>query len=273
MTLERARISKGSPLPVTPNRKSGGYLDLLQQFGTQSSATSVTKARRMRSSLPNREKSSQSSASAPSSDSASTEEGGKRKLRSRPSLNYAVSGLTEEKSSSSASAFPSLPKIDRALDESSEDELAEPPSDPPKRTKQTQKAQDEELKMEARRRAKAEAPRRSSRFRKSNIIGSDTLEKDELAQSPLKKASKVPIRPKLDTTRQRLRDEIAAQSKVKANNFLVANKDYFLPLLPPNNYVSKLVSKGRAEPVTEYTSLTEQPKGQVTLLIFRKVSY
>jgi hypothetical protein len=179
-------------------------------------------------------------------------------LRARPSLNYAVSALTEA-ASSEASAFPTPQKLAPRKTDSSEDELAEPVSNPPPKGRKKVKTEekDEELKMEARKRDKADAPRRSGRFRKSNIIESDMV--DELARTPTKK--KVPLRPKLDTARQRLKDEIAMQSKAKANNFLVANKEYFLPLLPQNNYVSKLVEKGDAGSIVEYKALTEQPSG------------
>lgn len=42
------------------------------------------------------------------------------------------------------------------------------------------------------------------------------------------------------TSRARIRDEIAAQTLVKQNNFLLHNKDFFLPLLPETNYIKKL---------------------------------
>jgi hypothetical protein len=93
-----------------------------------------------------------------------------------------------------------------------------------------------------------------------DILTSDTLV-DELAVTPTPKKAKVLLRPKPDTARQRLRDEIAAQSKAKANNFLIANKDYFLPLLPAQNHVSKLVAKNNVAPIVEYEELIEQPKG------------
>ncbi|KAF2659144.1 hypothetical protein K491DRAFT_216268 [Lophiostoma macrostomum CBS 122681] len=253
--MERPRLSLGSPLPATPKaRKSGGYFDLLQQFGTRSSATSVTKARRMTS--PDRKADRSVAATPPSQNSTDTTN--RRELRARPSLNYAVSALTEDVSSE-ASAVPTPQKLALQKTDSSGDELAEPVSVPSSNGRKEAKTshKDEELKMEARKKGKAEAPRRSLRSRKSNIIESDTI--DELAQTPIKK--KVPLRPKLDTARQRLKDDIATQSKAKANNFLVANKEYFLPLLPTNNHVSKLVEKGDAKPVVEYKALTEQPRG------------
>jgi SNF2 family DNA or RNA helicase len=118
----------------------------------------------------------------------------------------------------------------------------------------TYSSEREELKMENRK--KVDRPRRSTRG-KDNILQSDMLI-DELATSPRKPKPRAPPRRKPDTARQRLRDDIAAQTKAKANNFLAAHKDYFLPLLPAHNYVSKLKATA---PIVKYEELTEQPKG------------
>ena len=72
------------------------------------------------------------------------------------------------------------------------------------------------------------------------------------------------------TARNEVRDAITAETAVKRNNFFIAKKDYFLPLLPESNVVSKMIAQ-RAEalenpvelPIVEYEELTEQPSGYV----------
>lgn len=98
--------------------------------------------------------------------------------------------------------------------------------------------------------------RRSGRDRKTRI-----LESDMVSSPPPSALQRRAPAPKLDTARNRLRDDIAKKSKVKANNFLVANKDYFLPLLPKTNQVAKLVAHHKAEPIVEYEELKQQPEG------------
>lgn len=140
----------------------------------------------------------------------------------------------------------------------SEDELqlaAKETPKPRRRSKAAPSQDGEEVKMETRKKESTKGPRRSLRG-KDHILQSDTM-KDELAASPAKKKA-TPRRLKPDTARQRLRDDIASQTRAKGNNFLVAHKDYFLPLLPPNNHVSKLTANA---PIVEYEELTEQPKG------------
>ena len=156
------------------------------------------------------------------------------------------------KNTSPPSTDVTSPKLD-----TSEDELAMPV-----RTRSCKKNPRTDttysgLKMETRRKMRDdEAPRRRS-GRHTRVLESDTIQTQSL--TPSKRKSAQP--PKLDTARARLRDEIARKSKAKANNFLVANKEYFLPLLPPNNYVSKLVANHKAKPIVDYEELKEQPKG------------
>jgi SWI/SNF-related matrix-associated actin-dependent regulator of chromatin subfamily A member 5 len=67
-----------------------------------------------------------------------------------------------------------------------------------------------------------------------------------------------------------IRQEIASQTASRRNRFFVEKKDFWLPLLPPNNYVRKLVEKhermSEAElailPATApYEEIGIQPKG------------
>lgn len=256
---EHPRVKLGSPLPITPKkRQCGGALeDLLQQFGSQSSATSATKARRISSfTAPKREAPVPIK---PADESTPI-------LRQRPSLSYAVSDLSTSESapnSSSSSGFSiaehapersaaATDTSDQDSNDTSEDDLARPI-----RTARTShpKYQVDELKMENRTKERPHPPRRSARNRKSDILASDTVQPPATTQRSAR-----PPR-KLDTARARLRGAIAQQSKAKADSFLAANKDYFLPLLPAHNYVSKLVASNHPRSTVEYEHLRRQPQG------------
>jgi SWI/SNF-related matrix-associated actin-dependent regulator of chromatin subfamily A member 5 len=65
------------------------------------------------------------------------------------------------------------------------------------------------------------------------------------------------------TGRKRIRQQIASGTKIQRDNFYLAHKDYFLPLLPANNYIRKLeASSGGIKPnAVQFVPLTEQPKG------------
>lgn len=254
-------IKLGSPLPITPPTKRGQYKDLLAQFGPRSSANSATKLRRQ-SSLQGLK---QAGAIAVQDDS-------KRALRTQGPPGYTVPSPSASdspepesktqhrraparKSTASQGADSSL--VDQAADApgSSEDELARSVRKPRGSARIHAKA--EELKMEKykRDREKHASLRRGTRNRKMRILESDTT------PSPPSSRRKAPSTRKLDTARNRLRDDIAHQSKAKSNNFLVANKDYFLPLLPKINQITKLVARHNAKPMVEYEELQEQPKG------------
>ncbi|KAI8942287.1 hypothetical protein NX059_000366 [Plenodomus lindquistii] len=263
---ERRRIAVASPLPITPKKRGGHLQDLLAQFGSQSSVESVTKKRRTSShptpkaegtitppdgdSKPSRGQAlppvyalsddAESAISSPEADTIVVETAAQPPRRSLPS-----------RTSRPTRQAQGAPKH-----EESEDELA-PSARPQRKISARISAYSEELKMEKRKkeREQVEGLRRSGRDRKSVILESDTMP----SPSPPKRRAPPPRKP--DTARQRLRDEIAQQSKTKANNFLVANKDYFLPLLPPSNQVARLVAKGNAGPIVEYEELTEQPEG------------
>lgn len=65
---------------------------------------------------------------------------------------------------------------------------------------------------------------------------------------------------KADTVRNRIREEIATTTKAKRDAFLIHHKDFFLPLLPPNNYISKLVqADNKPQAYVPYAPLRKQP--------------
>ncbi|KAF2020095.1 hypothetical protein BU24DRAFT_448449 [Aaosphaeria arxii CBS 175.79] len=116
----------------------------------------------------------------------------------------------------------------------------------------------ESVKMEARKKERLDGPRRSTRKKKDDILASDTIKTDKDTKDATRNAAP---RANLNTARRRLREGIALSTKAKANNFFVAHQQFFLPLLPPDNYISRLISKGKTSPMEEYTELTEQPHG------------
>jgi SWI/SNF-related matrix-associated actin-dependent regulator of chromatin subfamily A member 5 len=67
-----------------------------------------------------------------------------------------------------------------------------------------------------------------------------------------------------------IRQEIATKTAANRNRFFVEKKDFWLPLLPPNNYVRKLVEKdaqlsakerSKQPSATPYEEIENQPKG------------
>ena len=96
--------------------------------------------------------------------------------------------------------------------------------------------------------------RRSTRDRKSTIIESDTL---PTPSPPRRKAAQPP---KLNTARTRLRDDIAKKTKAKAENFLVANKDFFLPLLPKNTTSRSWSLKAKRSLLSSTKSFRRSPR-------------
>ncbi|KAF2467684.1 uncharacterized protein BDR25DRAFT_374512 [Lindgomyces ingoldianus] len=254
--MDRSRITPGS-LSTTPQKhKRGGLEDLLAKFGSRSSATSVTKARKLSAVVPNQH------------TPTPTVTEGRSKREFTPDTPYLTTAPTPKMGSllsvpalSDTSAkklcSPSSPQ-------SSGDELAKTPIIATRPATRIRTLPPNELKMERRKWGRDEQPRRSSRRQRAGtILQSDTVnddEDDELQYKEIK--PKAPLRMKLDTARNRLRDDIALQSKAKANNFFIANKRFFLPLLPQNNYISKLASKSGVDAsIVEYKELTEQPKG------------
>ncbi|KAF1841232.1 ISWI chromatin-remodeling complex ATPase ISW2 [Cucurbitaria berberidis CBS 394.84] len=267
---ERPRITPASPIPITPKKRGGVLQNLLAMFASQSSAEAATKTRRVSSQESKRE------------DPIVSRDGeNKSERHSLPRLDY---GLAEDSTAdcdehSASISSPenepttttiSVPKGSRARRSKrtreeegaiSEDELALS-ARPARKSSSRIEAYTQELKMEKRKKERESTGslRRSTRDRTSTILESDTVP----TPSPTRKG-RTPLR-KLDTARTRLRDDIAHKSKTKANNFLVANKDYFLPLLPPHNHVSKLVAHHNAKPIVEYEELSEQPAGVTAVM-------
>ncbi|GAB7361681.1 hypothetical protein MBLNU230_g1730t1 [Neophaeotheca triangularis] len=85
------------------------------------------------------------------------------------------------------------------------------------------------------------------------------LLKSDTRPDKAKKASSKP-----DTARTLVRRDIEDHTKPKREAFLLANKEYFLPLLPDNNYIDKLqrlhdTDDDKGSVLTAYRTLTDQP--------------
>lgn len=98
-------------------------------------------------------------------------------------------------------------------------------------------------------------PKQGRKRKAEPVINSDMIL--ETQTRPSKKPA--PIKP--DSARNRVREDIATHTKAKRDNFLVHHRDYFLPVLPANNYVSKLVQAktNGEEEIVPNRQLTEQP--------------
>ncbi|KAJ8109992.1 hypothetical protein OPT61_g7048 [Boeremia exigua] len=285
---ERSRRSLGNPLPSTPQRREGHLETLLLQFGSQNSAESATKSRRFSaqavpkqqalatpstvdSKRPLRHQQTPSHASTSASTSASTtdsteysEKSSEKRSSLRTSVRKSVPDIAPRSVPKNAPASPPATKTTSPNSDTSEDELASRPVRARGYKKNLRSSEHySDLKMELRKSTRdLDGPRRRS-GRQTRVLESDTVEVHKTVTSTKRKANQPP---KIDTARTRLRNEIARESKAKANNFLIANKAYFLPLLPASNHVSKLVATHNAKPIVEYEELQEQPKGVTAVM-------
>lgn len=243
----------------TPPRRGGVLENLLAQFGVRQTPGSApeasTQARR------------QSSLGSPQTPLTVAVEAAAPTRNNQPNLRLPNTNL--EPSDISQTTFVSLSDPSSSTDYTSESdsesasEGLENSSTPnPRaslRTARRSYAQLEGLKMENRRKDRDENVRRSTRKRKSDILASDTVY--FLPTPPSKRKSAAPSPRKLDTTRTRLRDEIARKTQAKANAFMVAHKELLLPLLPAQNYVARLIANEQLPSVVPFKLLPQQPKG------------
>ncbi|KAH0412294.1 hypothetical protein KCU90_g17899, partial [Aureobasidium melanogenum] len=103
----------------------------------------------------------------------------------------------------------------------------------------------------------------SSKSKRQQIAENRVLDSDMIVEEPTSKTrATAPRVVKADTVRNRIREEIATTTKAKRDAFLIHHKDYFLPLLPPNNYVSKLLqADNKHQAYVPYAPLSKQPNG------------
>lgn len=97
----------------------------------------------------------------------------------------------------------------------------------------------------------------------NRVLESDTLV-EETASNTRATARHIV---KTDTVRNRIREEIATTTKAKRDAFLIHHKDFFLPLLPPNNYISKLLqADNNRQAYVPYAQLSKQPTNVVATM-------
>lgn len=266
--------------PSTPAQRGSALADLLAQFGSQQSATSAHSALKARkeSSLAVARK---DSVARPSKSLGQQPPPNFPKLPSLerdPADSSTTDSVTQSFSapSQSVSSQGSPKFLDLGFDTSEEDDdsneetgtkLDSPSHKPSARIKRRNRRphpQLEGLIMERRRADLSDAPRRSTR-KKNDILVSDTVYYYPGTPSSKRKSTGLSPR-KPDTARRRLWDDIYRKTQAKANGFLVANQHLFLPLLPRNNYISKLVSDGQKASAVAYERLPAQPKGVTATL-------
>jgi SWI/SNF-related matrix-associated actin-dependent regulator of chromatin subfamily A member 5 len=228
---------------------------LLAQFGAHQSATSATQARRKDGSLSSLQ--TDSVAGAPRTPTEQTQPKPQQQ-NVIPELSTFSTSPGPSLDSSNSTEVTSESEDASGSDTVNEQRVSLLPRASLRRARKSH-AQLEGLKMEHRRKDRDEAPRRSTRVRKSDILASDTVYYPPTP--PSKRKSGAPSPRKLDTARARLRDDIARKTKAKANSFIVANKELFLPLLPPHNYVTRLVANDQSASVQQYKRLSAQPQG------------
>ena len=243
--MDSRRVKLGSPLPITPTKQRRETVqDLLQQFGSKNSPSSVSRERKL--------------------SMAKRKDSQNRKLRQTRRISYNISDSSDASpppSASSAYESPERLQPTPMEDITSEGGLQQTAIAASSgrllrsRAVTSQRTAVKSLKQDTSRHQTSGGRRVSARQAKM-ILTSDThvVESKNLAKA---------VKPKIETSRTRLRDEIATQTMARKDNFLVANKDYFLPLLPEHNYVAKLASNRRNSKasIVEYTQIEEQPKG------------
>jgi SWI/SNF-related matrix-associated actin-dependent regulator of chromatin subfamily A member 5 len=113
---------------------------------------------------------------------------------------------------------------------------------------------------------KTKTPR--SKSKRQQIADNRVMDSDMvIEETSTKTMAKAPRIVKADTVRNRVREEIATTTKAKRDAFLVHHKEYFLPLLPPNNYISKLVQANDThQDYVPYTPLDKQPSDVVATM-------
>ena len=186
-----------------------------------------------------------------------------RALRQKEPITYAVSDDSDTTKSPSAvsSAFSSPYKIKRTRNviDLEEDEVEEivPPKTPPPRLSSAGHSlrQHGELHLSLRAQENGDKP---------------ALKKRKLSRPSSQKRIRVfsnitTIAPR--TARNEVRNAIASQTTAKRASFFVAKKDYFLPLLPEGNHITRLVEQHKHSDSSDdtatvpYEALTKQPTG------------
>lgn len=183
-----------------------------------------------------------------------------RNLRTKKRVSYQISDDSDSVPSPSvASSSFSTPQKFRAGSNSYEVVEPETPKTPPPRFSSAGHSlrQHHDLHLSLRAQENADKPvlkkRRISRKQPKKVLIIE--DGDEIAEPKSQK-----------TARNEIRDMIATETLRKRANFLVAKKDYFLPLLPESNQISRLVEERSQSDQSEdlsvaYEAIQHQPQG------------
>ena len=187
-----------------------------------------------------------------------------RGLRRKEPVTYAISDDSDTANTPSAvsSAFSSPQKVvkrPRNIIDLEENELQEiePPKTPPPRLSSAGHSlrQAKDLHLSLRAQENGDKP----------VLKKRKLSKTRSKKQALVSSESITVAPR--TARNEVRDAIATQTTAKRANFFVAKKDYFLPLLPEGNHVSRLVEQRKhsnsSNDITTvpYEALAKQPNG------------
>lgn len=169
--------------------------------------------------------------------------GGDLPHRSKSAVTYA-----ESESSSSSSQSEGSPNLNNYGAEP-DDEIIEYAATPRRRALRERRPN-----MSLKAQENSEVPKRS----RGRVYKESDLEEDELHTTPV------------FSGRTAIRQEITNKTAALRNRFLVENKDFLLPLLPPNNHIRKMVEKheklspeelAELPTVTPYEEIGTQPRG------------
>lgn len=191
----------------------------------------------------------------------------KRDLRNKKRVSYQVSDDSDNAPSPSVSSSSfSTPQKPRrrgtgTFIDLEEDVEPEAPKTPPPRISSAGHSlrQHQDLNLSLRAQENADKPtikrRRRSRKQSKKILLTNGGDGEATSQK---------------TARNEIRDIIATETAPKRANFLVAKKEYFLPLLPENNHISRLVEErnqpGEIEDLSiAYEAIQHQPQGYIML--------
>ena len=193
-----------------------------------------------------------------------------RDLRQKEKVSYTISDDSDELASvsgaSSAFSTPQKPKRTRNIIDLEDDEVEEiaRPTTPPPRCSTAGHAlrQHKDLHLSLRAQENGDKP----------VVKKRKVSLPKIKQQKPKVVSDVPVGHTVRTARNETRDFIANETAVKRAKFFVAKKDYFLPLLPENNHVKRIIEQATTQQclasaensVVLYESI-EQPNGYLYL--------
>ena len=186
-----------------------------------------------------------------------------RSLRRKEKVSYTVSDDSDVTGSPSGASSTFSPgrksRRVRKITELSDDELEEiePPKTPPPRTSSAGHSLRQHKDLHLSLRAQQNGDKPVLKKRKLSRGTQNQQQKDSI-----RVAAPIPQR----TARNEIRDTIASKTAIHRASFFVSKKDYFLPLLPSSNYITKLAEQrsqdGKSEDLTvPYEAITTQPKG------------